>query len=114
MIDESVNYLWSRTGKRNIQKILMHAYNLDDDGKEKSEVIDNRDEAEKLLSAFKVNLTGARSGDVLSGTSALNRGAIIRLHDGDVYPEQKKLDLIRKYPALWNRFVTRLGGGPYF
>ena len=28
MIDESVNYLWSRTGKRNIQKILMHAYNL--------------------------------------------------------------------------------------
>ena len=114
MIDESVNYLWSRTGKRNIQKILMHAYNLDDDGKEKSDVKDNRDEAEKLLSAFKVNLTGARSGDVLSGTSALNRGAIIRLHDGDVYPEQKKLDLIRKYPALWNRFLTRLGGVPYF
>ena len=64
MIDESVGYLWDRTGKRNIQKILMHAYNLDDDGREKVDVKDNRDHAEKLLSAFKVNLTGARSGDV--------------------------------------------------
>jgi superfamily II DNA or RNA helicase len=31
-----------------------------------------------------------------------------------IYPEQKKLDIIRKFPTIWKKFLQKLGSIPYF
>ena len=107
-------YLKERRGKRLTQKIFMNAFGLNDDGNEKIKQKYDRDFAEKLLSSFKTNITGARSNDVLRGTSVLVRGAVIRIHSGQVYPEQKKLDMLRHFPDLWKKFILKLGSLPFF
>ena len=114
MITESVKFLWERKGKRKLQKTLMSHYCLNDDGNEKSSPKENEKYAESLVNAFKVNITGARSNDILIGASASSRNAVIRIKGGDIYPEQGKLDVIRNFDALWTKFLTKLGSIPFF
>ena len=114
MITESAKFLWERKGKRKLQKTLMRHYNLNDDGNEKSSPKENEKHAEKLVAAFKVNVTGARSNDILIGASAGSRNAVIRIKGGNIYPEQGKLDVIRNFPTLWAKFLTKLGSIPFF
>jgi superfamily II DNA or RNA helicase len=114
MIDINVSLLWKREGDRHIQKNLMAFFNLNDDGNEKTPNKASERKATQIFTKFCVDVTGARKNDILIGSSAGNKNAVIRILNNDVYPEQKKLDSMRKYPPIWDKFLTKLGSIPFF
>ena len=70
--------------------------------------------AQDRLNKFAISLTGARPGDVLTGTSKATQGAIIRIHDAGVPPQKDRMDSIRHFPHLWSEFIHKLGAIPFF
>jgi superfamily II DNA or RNA helicase len=71
-------------------------------------------EAEERFGRMSVAVTGARAGDIIIGASKGTNGAVLKLHTKDVPPEKNRLDSIRAYPELWERFLIKLGSVPYF
>lgn len=59
-------------------------------------------------------MTGARSGDILIGTSKATQGAVIKVYYQDIGPEREKVGYIRAYPDLWEKFLNKLGSIPFF
>jgi hypothetical protein len=75
-----------------IAKEVLKYYNIDEQGQRTNLKDKGRKKVEGQLNSFSVNLTGARSGDVLAGSSKGSKGAVMRIHDGNVPPQKSTLD----------------------
>src|SRR5437899_3329982 len=72
-----------------------------------------RKEAEKLVHALTVDVTGARENDVLIGVGKTVKNAQLQIL-GSIFPEQQALNKIRLFPDLWREFLISLGSIPFF
>ena len=97
-----------------ISKEVLKYYNINEQGQRKNLKDRGRKKVEGQLNSFSVNLTGARSGDVLVGSSKGSKGAVMRIHGGNVPPQKNTLDGLRYYPDLWEKFLVKLGSIPFF
>jgi hypothetical protein len=101
--------------KKEIAKTILEYYNCDKSGRVKLfNIKHNLKKAEERFSKLSVSVTGARAGDILTGASKGSEGAVLKLHSHDVPPEKTRLDSIRAYPDLWDRFLIKLGSIPFF
>jgi superfamily II DNA or RNA helicase len=143
IIKKCIQYLQERKGNRYIQKKIMRHYNLDDNGSILTPPKKTEKDARTLLSKFDVSLTGCRVNDIIEGCVSTTKGSIIKIYDNSdsnmikikrnyntnnledfllypneisnqVYPEKGHLDIIRKYPEIWNDFLQKLGCIPFF
>jgi len=101
--------------KKYIAKKILHFFGLDGSGQPlPAAKKHSRKHAENTLKAFSIALTGARVGDILVGGSQTSRGAIIKIHDRQVYPQTKSISRLVSYPDLWAEYMVKLGGVPFF
>ena len=113
-VDVIIQNLRLRKGPRKLQKLALRRLGLDDKGVKIKPVKGTIKIAQSILSTFNVQITGARAEDILIGASVGSKGAIIKIYYGNVYPEQRKLDILRQFPAIWKQFLIKLGGIPFF
>lgn len=92
---------------------LLSFYNLDKDGKiiYEKEVV--REKAEEILNRMSIMVTGARKDDILSGTHKGTYGAIMKVHT-NIYPSKNRLNILRYYKDIWDKFLLKLGGVNFF
>lgn len=75
----------------------------------------DKDGALDLLNRFPVSVTGAWSGDILTGIYAGNKDMVIRIHDTfPVYPNKNALDILRAFPDIWASYLKKLDIIPFF
>jgi len=103
----------TNTDQDTARKVLRY-YKRGDDGRKTIEDAD-RKKAEERVSKMSTAVTGARSGDVLTGASKATNGALLKIHgDVNIPPEERRLDSIRAFPDLWHIFLVKLGSIPFF
>ena len=105
--------LKEKKSNKKIANIVLKHFNLNSDGTRKFDKPISREKAESELGRMSVGSTGLRSGDILIGTHKSTKGAVLEVHN-DVYPSRNILDRIRPFPELWERFLLKLGGIPFF
>ena len=91
---------------------IMKRYNLNDEGGKKIEP-NSRDRAEYELKRMSVETTGARKGDILTGTHKGTSGSVMKVYN-DVLPSSNFLDRMRSHPDIWEQFLIKLGSIPFF
>lgn len=74
----------------------------------------NNSRAGQLVENMSVLVTGARSGEVLSGKRTQALDAIIQISDNFVPPSRQDLDTIRQFPDLYSKFISKLGSIDFF
>lgn len=109
----SVIALKEKNSNKEIANIVLKYFNLNSDGKKKFIKPISRENAESELKRMSIGSTGLRAGDILIGTHKGTKGALLQIHN-NVYPSRNILDRIRAYPDLWERFLLKLGGIPFF
>ena len=112
---QSIDLLRRHVGKRSLMKKILAHQELNDAGRPFKKAKEAHERGvNAILNKFCVQITGARSGDVIVGASQGTSGAVMRIMQGNIYPEKGKLDLLRQHPDLWHRFRLRLKGLPFF
>lgn len=101
-------------GKQNIAKKVLKYYNLSEDGTRTNLKEVPRKKVEGNVNNMTVALTGARPGDIISGSSKGTKGAVMRIHDVSIPPQRRTLDGVRFYPDLWVKFLLKLSSVPFF
>lgn len=94
-------------------EVLKH-FSLDRDGNRVGLKDPGRSKAEGQVNSLSAALTGARAGDILVGSSKGTKGAVMRIHGGDVPPQQRTLNGVRYYPELWEKLLVKLGSVRFF
>lgn len=61
-----------------------------------------------------VALTGARMEDTLTGTTKGSMKCVIGVHYNNIPPQKNKLDILRSYPDLWQKFLVKLNSISFF
>jgi len=74
----------------------------------------SQEKAEMEMKRVSVGSSGARKGDVLIGTHAGTKDAVIRIMNRDVPPSKGILDRMRAFPNIWKQFLIKLGGIEFF
>ena len=110
----SVEALKIPTANHELAKIILKSYNRDENGLRIYDKPFDKKVAEDLLKTMSISLTGARVDDTIIGCELRSKGTVLKLHSTNVPPEQRKLDFIRHFQDLWERFLTRLGSIEYF
>ena len=100
------------TNKEIARKVLKH-FNLNNDGTRKFEKIGSREKGEQELFRMSIGSTGAKKDDILLGTHAGTKGALLQIHN-DIPPSEKILNRMRPFPDIWSKFLIKLGGIPFF
>jgi superfamily II DNA or RNA helicase len=103
-----------KNAKHDLANKILEYYRSDEKGRVFGSGKYTIKDAEERFSKMSVSLTGARAGDIIVGASKGTNGAVIRLYGKDVPPEKTRLDSIRAYPELWDRFLVKLGSVPFF
>lgn len=111
MIARSIPLLHNRKGNRKLMKILFNHLNLNDMGNPKKL---RDDKAEDIVQKFLVSATGARPGDVITGSTNKTKGAVIIIRGGEVYPESGYIDIVKKDKTQWNHLLDKLSSLPLF
>jgi len=101
------------TNKRISNSVLKY-YDLDSDGKRITLKKKPIKKVETHVSKMTVGLTGARPGDILVGAAKRSHGAVLKIHECVIPPQQSILDGVRYYPDLWEKFIVKLGSIPFF
>lgn len=70
--------------------------------------------AQAILNEFAVSLTGAQPEDYIVGELKRNKGTIMKIHGSVVYPQQNKLDKLRKFEVVWQTFLMKLGAISFY
>ena len=100
--------------KHDVAQQILEYYQLDSEGKRVNLKDRGLVKVQSILNSMSVALTGARAGDILVGRSKGTKGAVMRIHGGDVPPQRRTLDSLRYYPDIWCKFLVRLGSIPFF
>ena len=109
-----VKALNSKKSNKENAKAVLEYYGLNEYGIDKTLKKKNIKEVEANISRMSVALTGARTGDILTGCSKGTTGSVMKIHKVIVPPHKRKLDEIRAYPDLWKKFLIKLGSIPFF
>lgn len=71
--------------------------------------------AENIISDnLSIELTGARIGDMLVGIGNTSKNAVIKIHNHDIAPRTRTLNILRTYPDIWRMFLDKLSSIPFF
>lgn len=71
-------------------------------------------DAQAIVIRMPIEITGARQGETLIGVQKAVKDVLIKNRGVLVPPYKKELDIIRKYPELWQTFMTKLGAIKFF
>lgn len=109
----SIIALKKKNANKNIARVVLKYFNLNEDGTRKFINIGNREKADGELFRMSIGSTGARAGDILIGSHKGTNGAILQVHN-DIPPSMGILNRMRPYSDIWSKFLTKLGSIPFF
>ena len=73
-----------------------------------------RGDAEEAVQTMPTTVTGVRPGETIMGIQNVTRAALLTLTGATIPPRSKTLETIRAFPDLWQQFLRKLGGIPFF
>lgn len=109
----SVRAMKEKKANKKVAKKVLQYFNLNEDGTRKFDNPGTRDKGEGELFRMSIGCTGARKGDILTGTHKGTKGALLQVHN-DVPPSEKILNRMRPFIDIWSQFLIKLGGIPFF
>lgn len=78
----------------------------------------NYERASARVKSMTVELTGARSGEILQGCSKCSNGGLIRIIGNSesfiVPPRLQRIEEVEFFPELWERFMKKISAVPFF